>query len=216
MSTGAWNWMVTTLRCAVILVPAMLLLLLWIRDMHAWEQLDVLLNTGGRFHNLRWRDLQIESSRGKINVTFRSGQRLDWEKNGPKPLLELGYRRDTWSSLYSDKTFGLWFQREGPDSLRPYESTSGLLTLDLFVEIQFPHWSALLVAMVLPGLRGLFLFRRHHEFVHIRSGRCFRCGYDLRASSGRCPECGAEQPILAGQAAEEGVCRKGGSGSISA
>lgn len=50
-----------------------------------------------------------------------------------------------------------------------------------------PFWIFLLAGSVLP-LQTLFRRMRIRSFRH--SGRCIKCGYDLRASSDVCPECG--------------------------
>ena len=50
-----------------------------------------------------------------------------------------------------------------------------------------PYWFAMLLTLPLP----LFIVtRRMRRSCAILSGRCAKCGYDLRASPERCPECG--------------------------
>jgi hypothetical protein len=64
-----------------------------------------------------------------------------------------------------------------------------------------PRWAVIAIAGVLPlawlGLNvppALSLPRRLRERRRVRSGRCARCGYDLRGSTDRCPECGTPVP----------------------
>jgi uncharacterized paraquat-inducible protein A len=58
----------------------------------------------------------------------------------------------------------------------------------------------LLALLLLVGVPGVILFsifrmlRRYGSPRRRLSGRCERCGYDLRASKERCPECGTAIP----------------------
>jgi hypothetical protein len=58
-------------------------------------------------------------------------------------------------------------------------------------EIMFPLWIVCAGFAILPVTRILYLRRR---MVRFRTGHCFKCGYDLRATADRCPECGTTQP----------------------
>lgn len=51
----------------------------------------------------------------------------------------------------------------------------------------FPLWLPAMVFSALPAWLAFQVVRRR---ARAGSGRCGRCGYDLRASPGRCPECG--------------------------
>jgi len=54
-----------------------------------------------------------------------------------------------------------------------------------------PHWLVALILLWLPGVRlwqGMKV-RRVRRFVD--TGRCVKCGYDMRATPGKCPEWGA-------------------------
>jgi hypothetical protein len=53
--------------------------------------------------------------------------------------------------------------------------------------IGVPWWLLVLASAVLPA-RAVFGIRATRR--RRATGRCLRCGYDLRASAGRCPECG--------------------------
>ena len=64
-----------------------------------------------------------------------------------------------------------------------------------------PLWSFVAAGMILPLI---LLARRMRRRRWVATGRCPKCGYDLRASKGRCPECGREF-VAAGVAAVNGA-----------
>jgi hypothetical protein len=53
------------------------------------------------------------------------------------------------------------------------------------------HWFAAAVTGALPLV---WCVRRRRAYLRWKVGRCFCCGYDLRATPGRCPECGTPSP----------------------
>ena len=55
-----------------------------------------------------------------------------------------------------------------------------------FARVIIPHWMLATAAGVLPTC---WMIRRYRG-LRFGSGRCRRCGYDLRATPDRCPECG--------------------------
>ena len=59
--------------------------------------------------------------------------------------------------------------------------------------VNIPHWF-LLVMAITPAAWAGWRMRRSRE-----SGRCRKCGYDLRATPMRCPECGTEVADAAGE-----------------
>jgi hypothetical protein len=57
--------------------------------------------------------------------------------------------------------------------------------------LTLPCWLLAMAAGVLPVRRGIIWWRARRRRL---SGRCVKCGYDLRATPERCPECGAVVP----------------------
>lgn len=57
-----------------------------------------------------------------------------------------------------------------------------------------PHWAALGLLLVAPGVQVWAYQRRRREVLRRTHGLCLQCGYDLRASKERCPECGTPIP----------------------
>ncbi len=57
-----------------------------------------------------------------------------------------------------------------------------------------PQWVVVVPLFFLATWRGLRLKRRYFQTLfdqRTKTGRCTRCGYDLRASPDKCPECGS-------------------------
>jgi hypothetical protein len=76
----------------------------------------------------------------------------------------------------------------GLDRITPsqYRATATLYAI--------PYWMPAAVAAV-PAI--VWLARRLRARRRTETGRCLRCGYDLRATPGRCPECGTEPTEVA-------------------
>lgn len=57
--------------------------------------------------------------------------------------------------------------------------------------VRVPYWLLTLSTTLLPAI---WLWWHQRQKKRHKSGRCSKCGYDLRASSQRCPECGTPVP----------------------
>ena len=56
--------------------------------------------------------------------------------------------------------------------------------------ITAPHWFVVALLSVAPVRAALRMRRARRARRDALTGRCSRCGYDLRATPQRCPECG--------------------------
>jgi hypothetical protein len=65
--------------------------------------------------------------------------------------------------------------------------------------LAIPFWA---IGLPLVALTAWCIVSLRRERLRRRTGRCLKCGYDLRASTGRCPECGEPIPA-AGSARDE-------------
>jgi hypothetical protein len=68
-----------------------------------------------------------------------------------------------------------------------YHVAAGPASVDSYRVIVVPLAYLFVPAAVAPAV---WTWARQRRRMHARSGRCVRCGYDLRATPGRCPECG--------------------------
>ena len=100
-------------------------------------------------------------------------------------------RRENWdaASMFS----GLRSQAARSAALAGFEYHRGRTLAGFrfsYTLLAAPMWALLVLSLVPPGV-VLWLARRRR--VREQTGRCARCGYDLRATPGRCPECGEAQ-----------------------
>lgn len=58
-------------------------------------------------------------------------------------------------------------------------------------DIAVPFWVLAGTFVLVPAGHGIWIFRNRSQ---CHAGRCYLCGYDLRASNDRCPECGTPIP----------------------
>jgi hypothetical protein len=99
---------------------------------------------------------------------------LTWETHGPRDLF---FSMEDWGSRWWNRLgFAYW--------RRPFTKPGVWQTQTVLI---LPYWPVVLLAAALPLHRAT---RAARERSRRRSGRCARCGYDLRATPGRCPECG--------------------------
>ena len=71
-----------------------------------------------------------------------------------------------------------------------YEHRRGIPYPRRFWKAEVPHWFALLALAPLPAARIAALAAAARRRRRRATGRCARCGYDVRATPERCPECG--------------------------
>lgn len=66
------------------------------------------------------------------------------------------------------------------------KSATGVAPMPWTCDLDVPFWCPAAMAVLAPML----VWNRRHRRPRAASGRCGRCGYDLRATPGRCPEFG--------------------------
>jgi hypothetical protein len=100
-----------------------------------------------------------------------------------------------WSDNYfvsGSDGFELSRHTEPAQKYAPWSSSDwGVATLNALggtvYHLSAPHWAIVVVLLSISGTRIAMGLQRR---LRARIGRCFRCGYDLRATPDRCPECG--------------------------
>lgn len=159
---------VSFLLCAATVV-------LWVRS---YSQFDSFFLSNAQ----RW--WCIDSHRGSVSLVtcwWRSGLAQHWKvSHSPTPVLVPYEDIPPHWQVLGFKRVRIVIVVERGDTLPN-------LILNTY---SAPFWSVCLLFLVAPTLWTLSVLRRSGE----QSGRCVRCGYDLRATPDRCPECGAPVP----------------------
>jgi hypothetical protein len=174
------------------------------------------LTAGAWVASLRWHDVRIAASNGTWEVASPAAQSVAtflWRTSataveadqstkqfvGTWEWIPPGSRRghETIPRLHPFGNSTLSYLRDdsgtGLGNAAPREPARPAVTL--FVAI--PHWCLVIAAAALPLIRTIRTLRRQTRRL---SGRCARCGYDLRASPGMCPECGRRNGAETGKA----------------
>jgi hypothetical protein len=149
------------------------LFILWIRSYYNADTLRASLQ------NHRWH-VVARSIRGSVVVSYTttnipvgaSSFRINAEKPDPYVPFPGGHRIGPFA--YTDQTL-------------TYVITSQIITRYRILE--FPHWSLLIVAAILPVLFLRRFFTERTQQLREKYA-CTHCGYDLRATPALCPECG--------------------------
>jgi hypothetical protein len=67
----------------------------------------------------------------------------------------------------------------------------GFIWIEAVTGMMVPWWLPIVLFGSIPTARIIALYRSRQR---MKLGRCFACGYDLRATPDRCPECGTIPP----------------------
>jgi hypothetical protein len=152
------------------LLTCMALVALWVRSYWVGDQLKVLSPHDSRDQ------FRLLAGHGRMSLglilfdSVDNHRAVEYTESYPFALTEL--QPQTVSARLG---FGYWAWRS--------ERLQGSYNQWVVV----PMWILAVPSAVLPALAaGRFVRRRSRS----TTGRCDRCGYDLRATPGRCPECG--------------------------
>jgi len=185
------------IQAALLLITAAALLLWtrshWVGDVIIREQ------DWNEVGEVRGNELRVISTEGLIWVNWR----WDAGRTGPswagwqEKLKRTGVRpRWRWASMPPDQFEGIpdGMDRWGPLGWDKEDSVDQLSEFHIRT-LYFPHWLFALACGIWPLTALALLFRRLRR--RARTGCCFKCGYDLRATPQagaelvpRCPECG--------------------------
>jgi hypothetical protein len=166
-----------TFCSAVSLLLWLVLCVLWVRSYFRVERINFTVDENGMRQTT-----SLLVTRGFIIVQHvRQGRLTAWPPEGFE-FEKLGSPRPP--SAFRDDRPPRQFGWAGFD-LRYYRGEAYWGRSSLYVTV--PIWFGAACAGSLPTFRTIHSLRRRYRQV---SGRCLKCGYDLRASPERCPECG--------------------------
>ncbi len=178
------------IRRRLFTIVSVLSLLLWLATLALWVRsywrAEIVHYVHQRDDTRRWFELQ--SLRGSFAITFERGAHIDPLVTPVPRLFYTSHRPEDvldWRKVFEvyakqANVSYAWFLGFG---FVVDESTPNRWVL----LISFPHWSIVLLTVVLPTW---FLIARMRSRKRRRGGLCPKCGYDLRATPDRCPECG--------------------------
>jgi hypothetical protein len=161
---------------------------LWIASY--WRQVLFLYRSGNTNTLGSWRYLHVVAVHGQFHVKYDEnfvtqeppGRRLPGRQRlrfiPIEPAWEPAALSDLWRFY--------WISRYDP-----YPTQQGFARE---LTINVPVWTILALFAILPAASAIVRLRRSRR---LRSGRCVKCAYDIRASTGRCPECGTAIPPTA-------------------
>jgi hypothetical protein len=154
---------------------------LWVRSYFVWDVIDrrlTWLTDRGVPDDHYFLLERLSSHNGRVLFErYRGLYHAHWRSLNPPHWVISNEHR--WYPELKETTFQRWgFALRNVD----YEPLDGMQLV-----IGLPQWFLFLASLPLP-LACLSWVRRQRHFRI--SGRCLKCGYDLRATPDRCPECG--------------------------
>ncbi len=170
---------------ALLVLPAILSILLWVRSYRVSDDLkwDSAKQTSGR-----WEHVQRGLYTGPGKFVYYRRPWVTYREAGHPP--KTGITVDHYAPTDPATVFPSWTNGSGRFGFWSVK--------DFWVvgsrAVAIPFWVPTAIGVLL-GIPALLLARRSAVRAHRRRyGLCISCGYDLRESKERCPECGWEIP----------------------